>query len=328
MTLSGRSRAMAVGAGFALALACSSDDGTDPGPDTTPAALDRVSGNGQTGTTGTVLSSPFVIAVRNAGGDPLANVTVEWTVQGGGGSLTDASSTTNAQGQAQTTYTLGTTAGTQTVRATVPGTALEATFTVMATAPVDPTPASIQITGGDDQSGLVGDPLVDPFSVVVRNAAAQALSGVTVTWTVTQGGGTANPATSTTSAQGVASTTYTLGPSAGTNTVDAAVQSDPSLAQTFTATANAPPSAVDVSVQDNFFDPDEVTVAASGTVTWTWNGAVEHNVTWVSGGFSNSATQAAGMHQVMFPATPDTFTYYCTIHGTPTTVMRGSVIVK
>jgi len=138
MTLSGRSRAMAVGAGFALALACSSDDGTGPGPDTTPAALDRVSGNGQTGTTGTVLSSPFVIAVRNAGGDPLANVTVEWTVQGGGGSLTDASSTTNAQGQAQTTYTLGTTAGTQTVRATVPGTALEATFTAMAAATTSP----------------------------------------------------------------------------------------------------------------------------------------------------------------------------------------------
>jgi len=164
---------------------------------------------------------------------------------------------------------------------------------------------------------------------VVRNAAAQALSGVTVTWTVTQGGGTANPATSTTSAQGVASTTYTLGPSAGTNTVDAAVQSDPSLAQTFTATANAPPSAVGVSVEDPFyFVPDEVTVAASGTVTWTWNGAVEHNVTWVSGGFQDSPTQATGTHQVMFPATPDTFTYYCTIHGTPTTGMRGSVIVK
>lgn len=326
MLLSRRTRPLAVGVAFSLAVACSSDNGTDPGPDTTPAAITVVGGNGQSGTTGGALGNPFVAQVTNADGDPLQGITVQWSVVAGGGSLGSASTPTNAQGRAEVTYTLGA-AGPNTVRATVAGTSLTTTFTATANAPVDPTPASIDISDGNNQSGIRGDPLDAPFAIVVRNAALQVLSGVTISWTVIQGGGSLGAATSVTNAQGVATVTYTLGPNTGTNTVDAAVESDPSLEETFTATANAPPANAAVSVEDSFFDPNAVTVATSGTVTWMWSGALDHNVTWVSAGFQNSPTQPSGNHQVTF-ADAGTFDYYCTIHGTPTGGMRGSVTVK
>jgi plastocyanin len=324
-------RWIALGAGMTVtvALACSSDGGTDPnGDDTTPAAITVVAGNGQSGTAGGTLGDPLVVEVTNAAGDPLSGLTVEWSVQSGGGTLSTTSTTTSAQGRAQVTFTLGQ-VGPNVVRAALATIALSTTFTLTATqAPTDNTPAAIEISSGNNQSAIVGGSLPAPLAVVVRNAASEALSGITVTWTVTQGGGSVGSATSTTNAQGIASTTYTVGGSAGSEQIEAAVQSDASLTQTFTATANAPPSAAGVSVEDPAsFDPSDVIIAESGTVTWTWNGAVQHNVTWVSGGFMDSPTQASGTHQVTFPST-GTFGYYCTIHGTPTTGMRGTVDVR
>jgi plastocyanin len=94
----------------------------------------------------------------------------------------------------------------------------------------------------------------------------------------------------------------------------------------FTATATAA-GAAGVSVQDNVFNPANATLNAGGTVTWTWTGSNPHDVTWVAGGFTNSSTQTSGTHDVTFPST-GTFSYYCTVHGTPTTGMRGTVTVQ
>jgi len=163
---------------------------------------------------------------------------------------------------------------------------------------------------------------------VVQNALNQPLQGVTVAWTVTEGGGTLGAATSMTDAQGQASNTYTVGGTAGANTIEAAVQSNSAIKVAFTATATSA-GAVGVTVGNNFFDPSAATVSAGGTVTWTWAvGAITHNVTWVSGGFANSADQNSGTHQVTFPSA-GTFSYYCSFHATPTTgTMRGTVTVQ
>jgi plastocyanin len=89
----------------------------------------------------------------------------------------------------------------------------------------------------------------------------------------------------------------------------------------------AGPGSQDVSVTDNAFSPSTVTVTSGATVTWTWNGSNQHNVTWVSGTPAASATQSSGSYQRTFD-TPGTYAYYCTIHGSPTGGMRGTVVVQ
>lgn len=83
-----------------------------------------------------------------------------------------------------------------------------------------------------------------------------------------------------------------------------------------------------VKVEDNEFEPGSKTVAAGETVLWQWGGSNPHNVTWVDqSGTGNSATQSSGTYSRSFSAA-GTYDYYCTIHGTATTGMHGSVVVQ
>jgi plastocyanin len=319
--------AIAIVTGVAFGACGGEDNGTNPpAGDDTPAAIAVSSGDNQTGTAGAALSNPLVVLVTDPDGDPVADVTVTWTILSGGGSLASATSTSNAQGQAQMTYTLGADGGTYTVRAAVAGTTpLSTTFT--ATAPLaDPGPASIEIAGGNGQSATISQPLANPLTARVRNAAGIVVPGIGVTWAVTSGGGSLGTVTSSTNASGIASNTFTVGGTQGASTITATVTSNNSLSVSFTATATAVVNGA-VSVGDNVFDPNAVTVSVGGKVTWTWGGAVGHNVTWASGGFTNSTTRTNGTHEVTFNSA-GTFTYYCTIHGTPTTGMRGSVTAQ
>ncbi len=87
----------------------------------------------------------------------------------------------------------------------------------------NPTAASVAVNGGNTQSGAPAQALAAPLSVIVRDASNSPLAGVTVTWAAASGGGSVNPAASTTSAAGVASTTRTLGALAGALTTTATV---------------------------------------------------------------------------------------------------------
>jgi plastocyanin len=313
---------------LALSLACGTETTNPPPADTTPAAIAVVSGNSQTATVSTALPNPLVVKVTNAAGDTLVGVQVDWGVTAGGGALSSATSTTNSQGRAQVTLTLGSTVTVHTVTATVRNTSISTTFTATSTAAVDNTPASITIVSGNAQSATVGDPLPNPLVVRVRNAGSQDLNGVTVQWTVTAGAGALGSPTSNTSASGQASNTLTVGGSAGAQTVTAAVQSNTSLNATFNATANALTGAAGVTVSNDQFSPFNAKVLAGGTVTWTWaTGAATHNVTWVAGGFDDSGNQSTGTHLVTFPAA-GTFSYYCSIHGSPGAGMNGTVTVS
>jgi len=92
--------------------------------------------------------------------------------------------------------------------------------------------------------------------------------------------------------------------------------------------SNGPPdNEATVNVSDNTFGPADLDVTAGTTVTWEWDGAAAHNVTWVSGSPAPSATQTTGTYERLFNAA-GTFDYYCTVHGTPTTGMRGTVTVQ
>jgi plastocyanin len=83
-----------------------------------------------------------------------------------------------------------------------------------------------------------------------------------------------------------------------------------------------------VDVRDDFFSPASTSVDQGETVRWTWNGSNQHNVTWPEADLTNSPTQSTGSHQVTMPDSSGEYVYFCTIHGSPTGGMRGTINVR
>jgi len=79
-----------------------------------------------------------------------------------------------------------------------------------------------------------------------------------------------------------------------------------------------------ISIGDNFFDPSSTTLAAGATVTWTWNGTLNHNVTFDNSTIGNSGTQNTGTFAKTF-SSPGTYNYHCTVHGVG---MSGTVVIQ
>ena len=103
----------------------------------TPVEIEKISGDAQTGPAGSTLPAPLVVQVNDAGGSPVPNVTVVFTVLEGDGSTSTSTALTGPDGRASTTFTTGTISGTpQVVSVTIQATALSVSFT--ATAATDP----------------------------------------------------------------------------------------------------------------------------------------------------------------------------------------------
>ena len=309
-----------------------------------PSALASVSGTGQSGIIGkptaTTLAQPLVVRVTATDGLPVAGVAVSFGVTGGGGSVNPAGATTDASGLAQAIWTLGQTAGTQTVTAsssglsgspatfTATGQASVATKLVMTSSPAaaaniaagstmtfvvgardvdgDPvasytgnvtlsfvtspsiatlggtttvaavggvatfsnvtigTPATgyviaasaagltgvsspafnivtgpatnmVLVTGGG-QTAAAGTALA-PITVALTDASGNAKVNVPIDFAVTSGAGSVLPARVNTDAGGRATATWTLGPSAGTQTIGVSSLGVPTLSVPATATS-------------------------------------------------------------------------------------------
>ena len=185
-----------------------------------PKKLEIVSGVDQEGLPGAALEKPFVVEVRDQTDKPLPGVEVTFTVTAGGGTVSEISATTDSNGRAESTLTLGPEPGTNTVEATVTGIEEKRTFTVEGIR----IPETLDIISGKDQEGLPGDALEKPFVVEVRDQSDKPLPGVEVTFTVTAGGGTVQPEIATTDDNGRAESTLTLGSTPGTNTVRVSVE--------------------------------------------------------------------------------------------------------
>lgn len=99
--------------------------------------------------------------------------------------------------------------------------------------------ANLVSLNGNGQTGTTGQPLTNPLYVKVTDSNGIPVSGISVTFTVTSGGGTVNPTTVSTNAQGMASTLLTLGPTPGTNLVVVTSGSLSGSPVTFSATATA-----------------------------------------------------------------------------------------
>ena len=83
--------------------------------------IEVVSGDGQSGLTGDALPEPVVVRVVDSGGAPVAETTVTFEPGEGHGTASPATAVSDADGEAQATWTLGEFIGTQTLTASVAG---------------------------------------------------------------------------------------------------------------------------------------------------------------------------------------------------------------
>ncbi|HET9513623.1 MAG TPA: plastocyanin/azurin family copper-binding protein [Gemmatimonadales bacterium] len=182
---------------------------------------------------------------------------------------------------------------------------------------------------GDAQTGAPSAQLA-PFRVNLMRGSTPAANEI-VNWAVASGTGTLSVPTSTTDAQGNAETVLTLGPAAGVVTVTATVTGAAGSPLTFFASAVVAGDFAQVVLTNNQFDPDEVTIDAGGTVAFVWTAAAsQHNIVPVAPAtIPSSATVRNGpfTYEEIFN-TPGNYDYFCSVHGTATTGMRGRVVVQ
>src|ERR1041385_3211770 len=120
-TMRSRTLFSSVALGTLLACGGGSNDSTGPGPGPSTAAHIAVfAGDSQVAPAGTKLPDSLAVLVTDTAGDPVAGVTVAWSVTGGG-SVSPGTSHTNALGIAKTTRTLGPHAGHGKTNAAVTG---------------------------------------------------------------------------------------------------------------------------------------------------------------------------------------------------------------
>ena len=183
--------------------------------------LSSVSGDGQVATVGQLLAESLVVKADDKLGNAAPGVTVNFAVTQGGGSMSSASSTTGADGQASSQWTLGTSAtANQVVTVSLPALA-PASVAFSATANPD-VPDSLAQVSGDNQTGLINSALPESLVVQVVDQFGNVVSATPVSFAVIAGGGSVNPTIVTADTNGEAVTYWTLGGS-GVDTATATV---------------------------------------------------------------------------------------------------------
>ncbi len=203
-----------------------------------PTTLTVVSGSGQTAPAGFQVAQDLVVKVADANGNGVGGVAVTWLPDAGSGTASPQNSTTDPTGFASTRWTLGSTAGNDSLTAVVSG-LTPVRFGATASADV---PSKIVLQSGNNQSAIGGQDLPSPLAVKVTDANDNPVQNVSVSWTAI-GGGTVSSPTSATNAQGIAQVTRTLGLTPGTYTTTADVPGLTGTPITFTSTATVGPAA-------------------------------------------------------------------------------------
>lgn len=217
-------------------IACGGENVVPVGPETgPPAGLEVVSGNGQDGTVGQTLPDEITVRVSDARGNPLSGVPVVFSAVQSGGSFAPASITTDEQGEARSSWTLGGTPGTATATAMVDGLPPESLSAMALAGPA----AQMVAVSGDGQHAVVGSTVATPPTVEVLDAGGNRVAGVTVSFEAT-GGATVMPGSIVTGTDGrAAPEAWTLGTTAGQNVLRASSTSVPGTVIEFLATGTA-----------------------------------------------------------------------------------------
>jgi filamentous hemagglutinin family protein len=205
-----------------------------------PNSLVLIGGDGQSTTVNTAFANPLAVEVRDQYGNVVPNATVDFTAPGSGasGTATTSTVTTDASGQASTTFTANTVAGSYTVGAAA-GAASNG-FNLTNT----PAGPSVIIAAGNNQSTTVATNFAtnlqvrveDQFGNVVPNAtvnfaapttgASGNFSGSTLASVTTDGAGLATAPVFT--ANTIAGS-YAVGAAAGTATNSFSLTNNPDV---------------------------------------------------------------------------------------------------
>jgi hypothetical protein len=199
-----------------------------------PADIVVVDGNEQAGTVGTELAKSLLARVVDAEDRAVPDVRVAFQLGDGadGGGLSPDTALTDADGLASSSWVLGGTPGRQEVNAQVVGASLAVTFSAEAQRTSD---LRLELTSGNEQRAEPNAELADLLVVRLVDDAGDGVPGRAVAWVVATGDGAATPPSSDTDADGFASTTWTLGPESGIQTLNAVVSGVAVVS--FTATA-------------------------------------------------------------------------------------------
>ncbi|HKS06387.1 MAG TPA: Ig-like domain-containing protein [Gemmatimonadaceae bacterium] len=135
--------------------------------------LTKFSGDAQSAVVSTALPNPLVVQFTDQFTNPVSGATVTWARVSGNGAVSAATSTTNASGRAQITYTNGAVAGPESISATAGGSSV--TFTATAT-PVAAPGITVSLAGGQTFVGVTFNVQV----LITLNTPAPA-GGVVVT---------------------------------------------------------------------------------------------------------------------------------------------------
>ncbi|MEP7177314.1 MAG: Ig-like domain-containing protein [Gemmatimonadales bacterium] len=251
----------------------------------TAAALSGTGGGGASATRSSLAVDPasieagsgtstITVLVRDGNGDPVEGATVILRATGGGNSLTQPSGTTGPDGVAVGAFRSAE-PGIKTISATVDG-----SVQVRSTAEITVTDLAaprVELIEGDKQSAPAGSAVPVRPAVRVLDAQGNAMSGFAITFVVTAGGGSVSGGAQTTNAEGIARVgSWTLGSSAGTNTLEARAGSLAGSPVVFTAEGTSvgsggvdhfvfrvQPKNVD---KDKFFTVEVAMVDAGGAV--------------------------------------------------------------
>ncbi len=212
-----------------------------------------LSGNNQTGANSTQLPTPLVVALTDSANHPVVNQAVVFKVTGNNGIVSDGSSAnpssavavnTDSNGQARVLWTLGQRSGAGINNVQVSSALAISTVNFTATG-VTGAPATIVVDSGNDQVGVLGQPLPFPFVVAVVDSGHNRVPNVSVTFTVKSGGGGfagAQGQTVQTDSNGRAIAVLTVGTQTGNanNVIEATFPNNPGLPAAFAASARAP----------------------------------------------------------------------------------------
>jgi hypothetical protein len=221
-----------------LAVACSGDQLVLPA-EGDPGSIEALAGNGQNGQVGGTLPESLVVRVTDSHDRPIQNQPVEFIPTGDPtGQLLPDTVLTDASGQAAARWRLGTESGPKQAEARVVGVPGRLAVTFSATADPAP-PDSLDIVGGNNQAGQIGDLLPDSLEVALIDDYGNPIEGADVQWASQNG--SVSSSVVTTGSNGRAAVQWTLGLIPGTQRVTATYGSVNGSPVTFIASATVGP---------------------------------------------------------------------------------------
>ncbi|MEM9693018.1 MAG: PQQ-dependent sugar dehydrogenase, partial [Myxococcota bacterium] len=236
-----------------------------------PAITYAVDGDGQSAEVGTTLPVAPRMLVTDADGDPVPGVAIEFRVTVGDGTMTEGQTETGSDGTAAVgSWTLGAVPGEHELTGEAAGLA---PVLFRATALAGPEGSAL-VYEGDTQYATVSTAVAIAPAVIVRDQANEPVSGRSVVFAVSEGGGSVSEGQATTGADGIARVgSWTLGSTPGDNVLRAAVDGLPDVVFRATAVSTEDPVLeVDQAFLTGLDRPWDIAFAPDGAMFFTERG--------------------------------------------------------